>query len=80
MVVFDEVTKAWIPGAQITLDEQPAPLDTDTQGSATVTVRPGLSRVRLTVSHPIYETKDFLVDIFPGMGVARVPLKKQGGS
>jgi hypothetical protein len=76
VVVIDDVTRDHIAGARIVADEQGVSTETDSQGRCTLSVRPGQSKLRVTVSRPGYRTQNVELTVFEGMDPARIRLQK----
>jgi hypothetical protein len=77
VIVMDDATGDHLAGAQVVADEQGVSKETDSQGRCTLTVRPGLGKLRVTISLQGYRTKNVELTVFKGMDAARFRLQRR---
>jgi hypothetical protein len=77
IVVIDDATEDLLAGATVAADEQGVSKETDSQGRCTLTVLPGLGKLRITISLQGYQTKNVELTVFEGMDAARFRLQRR---
>lgn len=77
IVAIDDATEDRLASVAVKGDELGFSVETDSNGRCTVAVPAQVNKLRVTVSHPQYHTKNIELDVFEGMDPARIRLKHQ---